>query len=118
MVNCCGSQKRFRLNPILARQVVPFPSSGRRMPALSFEKIKGYKSAHIVTNIHGSWPNHALAMGMAKDSGTRAQCFEFVKRYQQYPGKVERVRDAPWMENVIDKGVNLFDIMPPSSRTP
>ena len=85
---------------------------GETMPALSFEKIKGYKSAHIVTNIHGSWPNHALAMGMAKDSGTRAQFFEFVKRYQQYPGKVERVKDAPWMENVIDKGVNLFDIMP------
>jgi UbiD family decarboxylase len=39
---------------------------GETMPALSFEKIKGYKSAHIVTNIHGSWPNHALAMGMAK----------------------------------------------------
>jgi vanillate/4-hydroxybenzoate decarboxylase subunit C len=30
---------------------------GETMPALNFEKIKGYKSAHIVTNIHGSWPN-------------------------------------------------------------
>jgi vanillate/4-hydroxybenzoate decarboxylase subunit C len=82
------------------------------MPALSFEKIKGYKNARIVTNIHGSWPNHALIMGMPKDSETRAQFFEFVKRYQQYPGKVERVKDPPWMENVIDKDVNLFDIMP------
>jgi 4-hydroxybenzoate decarboxylase len=27
---------------------------GETMPALSFEKIKGYKNARIVTNIHGS----------------------------------------------------------------
>ena len=46
---------------------------GETMPALSFEKIKGYENAHIVTNIHGSWPNHALIMGMPKDSDTRAQ---------------------------------------------
>jgi vanillate/4-hydroxybenzoate decarboxylase subunit C len=85
---------------------------GETMPALSFEKIKGYENAHIVTNIHGSWTNHALIMGMPKDSDTRAQFFEFVRRYQQYPGKVERVKDAPWMENVIEKDVNLFDIMP------
>jgi 4-hydroxybenzoate decarboxylase len=58
---------------------------GEQTPALSFEKIKGYKKARIVTNIHGSWPNHALAMGMPKDSGTRAQFFEFVKRYQTFP---------------------------------
>jgi vanillate/4-hydroxybenzoate decarboxylase subunit C len=85
---------------------------GETSPALSFEKIKGYKNARIVLNVHGSWPNHALLMGMPKDSDTRAQFFEFVKRYQQFPGKIERVTDAPWMENVIDKDVNLFDIMP------
>jgi hypothetical protein len=85
---------------------------GETSPALSFEKIKGYENARIVLNVHGSWPNHALLMGMPKDSDTRAQFFEFVKRYQQFPGKIERVTDAPWMENVIDKDVNLFDIMP------
>ena len=85
---------------------------GETSPALSFEKIKGYEGARIVLNVHGSWPNHALLMGMPKDSDTRAQFFEFVRRYQQFPGEVERVTDAPWMENVIDKDVNLFDIMP------
>jgi vanillate/4-hydroxybenzoate decarboxylase subunit C len=39
---------------------------GEKTPALSFEKIEGYKKARIVTNIHGSWPNHALAMGYAE----------------------------------------------------
>lgn len=85
---------------------------GEQTPALSFEKIKGYKKARIVTNIHGSWPNHALAMGMPKDSGTRAQFFEFVKRYQTFPGEVERRTEAPWMENVVEKNINLFDLIP------
>jgi hypothetical protein len=48
-------------------------------------------------------------MGMPKDSGTRAQFFEFVKRYQTFPGKVERRTDAPSMENVVEKKINLFD---------
>jgi hypothetical protein len=74
--------------------------------------IRGRDAPHIVTNVHASWPNHALIMGLPKDNDTRAQCFEFVKRYEQYPGKAERTKDAPWVENVIDKGVNLFDIVP------
>src|SRR5260370_42292107 len=67
---------------------------GETVPALSFEKIKGYETAHIVTNIHGSWPNHALIKGMPKGSDTRAQFFEFVRRYQQYPGTVQRVKEG------------------------
>ena len=51
---------------------------GETMPALSFEKIKGYQKARIVTNIHGSWANHALMMGLPKDSETRTQFSEFV----------------------------------------
>jgi UbiD family decarboxylase len=41
---------------------------GETTPALSFENIKGYEQARIVTNVHGSWVNHALLMGMPKDS--------------------------------------------------
>src|SRR6266481_3340315 len=85
---------------------------GETMPALSFEKIKGYNNARIVTNIHGSWANHALMMGMPKDSDTRTQFFEFVRRYQAFPGKVERRDDPPWRENVVETDVNLFDLIP------
>jgi UbiD family decarboxylase len=85
---------------------------GETTPALSFENIKGYEQARIVTNIHGSWANHALLMGMPKDSDTRAQFFEFVRRYQTFPGKVERRDDPPWQENVVEKDVNLFDLIP------
>jgi hypothetical protein len=35
----------------------------------------------------------------------------FVKRYQTFPGKVERQTDKPWMENVVEKNINLFDLI-------
>jgi UbiD family decarboxylase len=85
---------------------------GDQSPALLFENIKGYKTAKIAMNVHASWPNHALAIGMAKDTPLKDQFFEFVKRYQTYPGKIERRADAPWKEVVVDKDINLYDLMP------
>ena len=63
-------------------------------------------------NVHGSWPNHALALGMDKKASLRDQFFEFVRRYQQYPGELERVDSAPWQEVVVDSDINLYDLMP------
>src|SRR5258708_3095232 len=85
---------------------------GDQSPALLFEDIKGYKTAKIAMNVHASWPNHALAIGMAKGTPLKDQFFEFVKRYQTYPGKIERRTDAPWKEVVVDKDINLYDLMP------
>ena len=69
---------------------------GDQSPALLFENIKGYKTAKIAMNVHASWPNHALAIGMAKDTPLKDQFFKFVTRYQTYPGRIERRSDAPW----------------------
>jgi 4-hydroxybenzoate decarboxylase len=85
---------------------------GETTPALSFENIKGYEAARIVTNVHGSWANHALLMGMPTDTDTRTQFFEFVRRYQTFPGDVERRDDPPWQENVVEHDINLFDLIP------
>jgi 4-hydroxybenzoate decarboxylase len=101
-----------QLEPDIAAAGRAITQLGETMPALSFEKINGYEQARIVTNVHGSWSNHALAMDMPKDSDARAQFFNFVKRYENFPGKVERRTDAPWMENVIDGDINLYDLMP------
>jgi 4-hydroxybenzoate decarboxylase len=85
---------------------------GETSPALYFDKIKGYQSARVVMNVHGSWPNHALALGMNKDAGLKERFFEFAKRYAQFPGEVEFRDDPPWKQVVVDKDVNLFDVMP------
>ena len=58
-------------------------------PALLFEKLHGYTDAKVVMNVHGSWNNHALMLDMPKNTPLKEQFFEFVRRYQGYPGKVE-----------------------------
>lgn len=86
---------------------------GEKAPALLFENIKGYTKAKIAMNVHGSWPNFALAIGMPKDTTVKELSFEFARRYQNYEkGKVERRKDAPWQEVVVDKDINLYEIMP------
>ena len=48
----------------------------------------------ITENVHGSWPNHALALGMDKSAPLRDQFFffffEFVRRFKLYPGEKTR----------------------------
>ena len=81
---------------------------------LLFESILGYHDARVALNVHGSWPNHALMMGMPRDTPSKAQFFEFVRRYQQFPGEVETRNEAPWQECVIDRpeAINLFELLP------
>src|SRR5262245_10964910 len=81
-------------------------------PALLFENIKGYTNATVVMNVHGSWCNHALMLGMSKSTPLKEQFHEFVRRYEAYPGKVEQRDSAPWQEVVLENDINLFDILP------
>ncbi len=81
-------------------------------PAVLFNKIAGCTNAQVVMNVHGSWANHALALGMKKDAPLRDQFSEFVRHFKQYPGEIERVATAPWQEVVVDKDVNLYELMP------
>lgn len=85
---------------------------GDKSPALLFRNIFGYHDARIAMNVHGSWPNLAIAMGMPKNTPLKQQFLEFVRRYQNYPGEVEPRDSAPWQEVVIDQDINLFEILP------
>jgi 4-hydroxybenzoate decarboxylase len=98
--------------PDLAAAAAAATRLGNRSPALLFNNIAGYSDVQIAMNVHGSWANHALALGLPQDTGIRDQFFEFVRRYRMYPGQLERVTSAPWQEVVIDKDINLFDILP------
>ena len=103
-------------------EVMPEPdiaSAGRAAanikngPAVLFEKVKGYKG-RVVTNVHGSWANHALMMGLPKDTPTKEQFFELDRRWDKYPVQpnILKREEAPCKENVIDKNINLFDVLP------
>ncbi|QHM18068.1 Phenolic acid decarboxylase subunit C [Bacillus subtilis] len=85
---------------------------GDKSPALLFNNIYGYHNARIAMNVIGSWPNHAMMLGMPKDTPVKEQFFEFAKRYDQFPMPVKREETAPFHENVITEDINLFDILP------
>jgi vanillate/4-hydroxybenzoate decarboxylase subunit C len=98
--------------PDLAAAACALTQIGGESPAIYFDNIAGYASARVAINVHGSWSNHALALGMDKDASMRDQFFEFVRRFQQFPGAIERVTNAPWQEVVIEKDINLFELLP------
>ena len=103
---------QVRLEPDLAAAACALTQLGETSPAIQFENIAGFTDQRIVMNAHGSWPNHALALGLPKDASPRDQFFAFVRRYQKYPGEIERVKTAPFQEVIVDKDVNLFEILP------
>lgn len=85
---------------------------GDKSPALLFNNIYGYHNARIAMNVIGSWPNHAMMLGMPKDTPVKEQFFEFAKRYDQFSMPVKREETAPFHENEITEDINLFDILP------
>lgn len=80
-------------------------------PAILVEKIKGYKNS-VALNVHGSWQNHALMLGLPKDTPVKEQFYELDKKWSKYPIKPVWVKDAPIKEVKITKDINLFDILP------
>lgn len=86
---------------------------GEKTPGLYFDNVNGFKKAKIALNTLGSWPNHAIAMGMDPATSTKEQVAEFIRRWDQFPVAPERREDAPWRENTV-KGddINIFDILP------
>jgi 4-hydroxybenzoate decarboxylase len=107
--------EQVQLEPDLGAAACAVSKVGKETaPAILFEKLHGYYDAQVVMNVHGSWSNHALMLGMPKTTSLKEQFFEFVKRYQTFPGEVERRTAAPWQDIVIDdpQKINLFDVLP------
>ena len=69
-----------RLEPDLAAAASAATRLGEANPAIHFNNIAGYANAQVVLNVHGSWPNHALALGMDKEAPLRDQFFELRQR--------------------------------------
>ncbi|CAM5238429.1 Phenolic acid decarboxylase [Streptomyces fumanus] len=64
-------------------------------------------------NVHGSWRNHALALGLPKETSPREQVEEFARRWDAFPVAPERRAEAPWLENTLTgDDVDLFRVLP------
>ncbi|MFF3566925.1 non-oxidative hydroxyarylic acid decarboxylases subunit C [Nocardia jiangxiensis] len=86
---------------------------GDTAPGLYFDNIAGFTNAKVALNTLGSWPNHAIALGMDPATSTRAQVAEFIRRWDAFPVQPERREDAPWRTNTVQgDDINIFDLLP------
>ncbi|MFF9705711.1 non-oxidative hydroxyarylic acid decarboxylases subunit C [Streptomyces griseofuscus] len=86
---------------------------GEGAPALWFDNVKGFTDARIALNVHGSWANHALALGLPKHTPVKEQVAEFARRWDAFPVPPERREDAPWRANTQEgDDVDLFSVLP------
>jgi UbiD family decarboxylase len=59
---------QVKFEPDLAAAACALARMGENSPAIVFNNIAGCSNAQVAMNVHGSWPNHALALGMDKDT--------------------------------------------------
>src|SRR5205823_2530487 len=86
---------------------------GENAPGLLFDNLQGFTDATVALNTLGSWPNHAIAMGMDPQTPTREQVAEFIRRWDAFPVAPERREDAPWRENTVEgDDIDVFDLLP------
>ncbi|MEV5413123.1 non-oxidative hydroxyarylic acid decarboxylases subunit C [Thermopolyspora sp. NPDC052614] len=86
---------------------------GDAAPALYFTNVAGFTDARIAMNVHGSWANHALALGLPKDTPVKEQVSEFSRRWDAFPVAPEWRTDPPWAENVLDGDeADIFKVLP------
>ena len=86
---------------------------GDESPAVVFNNIKGYRGYKIAGNIHGSWVNHAILLGMDKSATIREQFFRVDQIWHNLDkGQLKFVDRAPCQEIVVDKNINLYELMP------
>ncbi|WP_433605465.1 non-oxidative hydroxyarylic acid decarboxylases subunit C [Dactylosporangium sp. CA-139114] len=89
------------------------PRLGDAAPGLYFDNVTGFTEARIALNLHGSWTNHAIAMGLPPATGVKEQVAEFIRRWEDFPVPPERREDPPWAEHRADgDDVDLFRLLP------
>jgi 4-hydroxybenzoate decarboxylase len=81
-------------------------------PAVMLHNIKGYRGKRLVVNVHGSWTNHALMLGMPKTTGLKEQFFELARRWDRYPGELVWVSEPACHQVVLESGFNLLELLP------
>lgn len=87
-------------------------SGQKGAPALFFDHVFGYRTP-VVTNVHGSWENHALMLGLDKHTSVKEQFYEIERRWGLYPvePRILEREQALCKENTIGGNINLFDLL-------
>jgi vanillate/4-hydroxybenzoate decarboxylase subunit C len=107
-------REQVTAEPDLAAASAAAVRMGDAAPALYFDDVAGFHHARIVTNVHGSWANHALALGLDPGTPVRDQVEEFARRCEAFPVSPIRPEEpAPFLENsATGESADLFDVLP------
>lgn len=99
--------------PDLACAAAAATRMGETAPALYFDNVAGFANPRIVMNGHGSWVNHAIALGLPPATSVGDQMAEFARRWDQFPVPPQH-RDNPPFEANTAAGdeVDLFSLLP------
>ena len=83
-------------------------------PAVIMDNIKGMKGMKVALNVHGSWANIALMMGLDKNTPVQDQFFNFLEAWDKYPGEIKYIDSdkAPCHEVIVKDNINLFEHIP------
>jgi vanillate/4-hydroxybenzoate decarboxylase subunit C len=81
-------------------------------PAVMLHNIRGYRGKRLVVNVHGSWANHALMLGMPKTAGIKEQFYELDRRWDAYPGELVWVDEPTCRQVILEKDFNLLEFLP------
>jgi len=81
-------------------------------PAVLMDNIKGYKGKKLAVNVHGSWANYAIMMGMPKTTSLKEMFYELARRWESSAGEVKWVTNPVCQQNVITGNINLYEILP------
>lgn len=105
--------EEVRPEPDIAAAANAAPRLGDTAPALYFDNIQGFTSARIAMNVHGSWANHALALGLPKETPAKEQVAEFIRRWERFPVAPEWREDPPWAQNSLEgEDADVFRVLP------
>lgn len=83
-------------------------------PALLFENVKGYPNKRLFTNLFVSEERLAHLFDVEEASKFKFKCMEALR----HPLPPRVVQDAPCQEVVVDKDINVWDLVPMISHTP
>ncbi|MCL6477468.1 MAG: UbiD family decarboxylase [Peptococcaceae bacterium] len=82
-------------------------------PGIILDNIKGYRGKRLALNVHGSWANLAIMLGMKKNATIREQFNKITKLWDNGSnGELKWVDNAPCQEVVIEKNINLYEVLP------
>jgi UbiD family decarboxylase len=78
------------------------------------EDIGGYPGARIAMNVHGSFANLALLLGLPAQTPVRRLFEEMVSRWRAEPGALEQIDEdrAPVHERRVEQDINLYELLP------